>query len=95
VHLLKRFNSLPLCSKSPSKRSKADDIRVALNIAGFLRRRSPWRARQGTDYSKIEISPRDRAEPYLLSGSAGLYPAHQDAAGGRIGVLAARRHPDG
>jgi len=44
---------------------------------------------QGTDYSKIEITTEKIAPNlYLLSGSAGLDPAHQDAAGGRIGVLA-------
>jgi len=44
---------------------------------------------QGTDYSKIEIITEKIAPNlYLLSGSAGLDPAHQDAAGGRIGVLA-------
>ena len=48
---------------------------------------------QGTDYSKIEILT-DQIAPnlYMLSGSAGVDPGHQDAAGGRIGVLAG---PDG
>src|SRR5437588_7219870 len=48
---------------------------------------------QGTDYSKIDITA-DKIAPnlYMLSGSAGLDPAHEDAAGGRIGVLAG---PDG
>ncbi len=48
---------------------------------------------QGTDYSKIEILT-DKIAPnlYMLSGSAGVDPGHQDAAGGRIGVLAG---PDG
>jgi len=43
---------------------------------------------QGTDYSKIEITA-DKIAPnlYMLSGSAGLDPGHQDAAGGRVGVL--------
>jgi glyoxylase-like metal-dependent hydrolase (beta-lactamase superfamily II) len=48
---------------------------------------------QGTDYSKIEILTEKIAPNlYLLSGSAGVDPAHEDAAGGRIGVLAG---PDG
>ena len=48
---------------------------------------------QGTDYSKIEITSEKIAPNlYMLSGSAGLDPGHQDAAGGRIGVLAG---PDG
>ena len=48
---------------------------------------------QGTDYSKIEITAEKIAPNlYMLSGSAGLDPGHQDAAGGRIGVLAG---PDG
>ena len=48
---------------------------------------------QGTDYSKIEILT-DEIAPnlFMLSGSAGVDPGHQDAAGGRIGVLAG---PDG
>lgn len=48
---------------------------------------------QGRDYSKIEILT-EQISPnlYLLSGSAGADPAHEDAAGGRIGILAG---PDG
>jgi glyoxylase-like metal-dependent hydrolase (beta-lactamase superfamily II) len=48
---------------------------------------------QGTDYSKIEILTEKIAPNlFLLSGSAGVDPGHQDAAGGRIGVLTG---PDG
>jgi cyclase len=48
---------------------------------------------QGTDFSKIEILTEKIAPNlYLLSGSAGADPAHEDAAGGRIGILAG---PDG
>src|ERR1017187_9424864 len=48
---------------------------------------------QGRDYSKIEITA-EKITPnlYMLSGSAGADPSHQDAAGGRIGLLAG---PDG
>jgi len=48
---------------------------------------------QVRDYSKIEITA-EKITPnlYMLSGSAGADPSHQDAAGGRIGVLAG---PDG
>jgi cyclase len=48
---------------------------------------------QAIDFSTIEITT-DRTAPnlYMLSGSAGIDPAHEDAAGGRIGVLAG---PDG
>jgi len=47
----------------------------------------------GTDFSKIDITAEKIAPNlYMLSGSAGLDPGHQDAAGGRIGVLAG---PDG
>ena len=47
----------------------------------------------GTDYSKIEILTEKIAPNlFMLSGSAGADPGHQDAAGGRIGVLAG---PDG
>jgi glyoxylase-like metal-dependent hydrolase (beta-lactamase superfamily II) len=44
---------------------------------------------QGIDYAKIEILT-EKVAPnlYVLSGSAGADPGHQDAAGGRIGVLA-------
>ena len=54
---------------------------------------SAWAQGQGTDFSKIEILT-ERIAPnlYLLSGSAGADPAHEDAAGGRIGILAG---PDG
>jgi cyclase len=48
---------------------------------------------QALDFNKIEIIT-DQIAPnlYMLSGSAGLDPSHEDAAGGRIGVLAG---PDG
>jgi glyoxylase-like metal-dependent hydrolase (beta-lactamase superfamily II) len=48
---------------------------------------------QGIDYAKIEILA-DKVGPnlYMLSGSAGADPGHQDAAGGRIGILVG---PDG
>jgi cyclase len=48
---------------------------------------------QERDYDKIEILTEQIAPNlYLLSGSAGVDPAHEDAAGGRIGILAG---PDG
>src|SRR5438045_9192542 len=48
---------------------------------------------QGTDFSRIQILTEKLAPNlYLLSGSAGADPAHEDAAGGRIGILAG---PDG
>ena len=48
---------------------------------------------QGIDYAKIEILTEKMAPNlYMLSGSAGADPGHEDAAGGRIGVLAG---PDG
>jgi cyclase len=48
---------------------------------------------QGIDYARIEILT-EKITPnlYMLSGSAGADPGHEDAAGGRIGVLAG---PDG
>ena len=47
----------------------------------------------GIDYAKVEILTEKLAPNlYMLSGSAGADPAHEDAAGGRIGVLAG---PDG
>jgi cyclase len=54
---------------------------------------SAWAQGQGIDYAKIEILTEKIAPNlYMLSGSAGADPGHQDAAGGRIGVLAG---PDG
>ncbi len=48
---------------------------------------------QGIDYAKIEIlSEKIAPNLYMLSGSAGADPGHQDAAGGRIGILTG---PDG
>jgi cyclase len=57
---------------------------AALSVSAFA---------QAIDFSTIEITT-DRIAPnlYMLSGSAGIDPAHEDAAGGRIGVLAG---PDG
>ena len=45
------------------------------------------------DFNKVQIIT-DQMAPnlYMLSGSGGLDPSHDDAAGGRIGVLAG---PDG
>jgi glyoxylase-like metal-dependent hydrolase (beta-lactamase superfamily II) len=52
-----------------------------------------WMQGQGIDYAKIEILTEKLAPNlYMLAGSAGADPGHQDAAGGRIGVLAG---PDG
>ena len=52
-----------------------------------------WAQGPGTDFSKIDITVEKIAPNlYMLSGSAGSDPAHQDAAGGRIGVLVG---PDG
>src|SRR5215470_7326162 len=52
-----------------------------------------WAQGDGRDYSKIEIITEKIAPNlYLLSGSAGTDPNHEDAAGGRIGILAG---PDG
>ncbi len=48
---------------------------------------------QGIDYAKIEILTEKIAPNlYMLSGSGGADPGHEDAAGGRIGILAG---PDG
>jgi cyclase len=48
---------------------------------------------QVMDFAKVEIITEKLAPNlYMLSGSAGIDPSHEDAAGGRIGVLAG---PDG
>ena len=57
---------------------------------------APWSTNgsaQTMDFGKIEIIT-ERLAPnvYMLSGSSGIDPGHEDAAGGRIGVLAG---PDG
>lgn len=64
---------------------------VALAVVAFAAR--SWAQGPGTDFNKIDITTEKIAPNlYMLSGSAGSDPAHQDAAGGRIGVLAG---PDG
>ena len=48
---------------------------------------------QQMDFNKVQIiSEQLGPNVYMLTGSAGLDPSHEDAAGGRIGVLAG---PDG
>jgi len=48
---------------------------------------------EGIDYAKIEVLTQKIAPNlYMLSGSAGADPGHEDAAGGRIGMLVG---PDG
>jgi cyclase len=48
---------------------------------------------QEMDFNKVEIITEQLGpNVYMLTGSAGLDPSHEDAAGGRIGVLAG---PDG
>jgi cyclase len=48
---------------------------------------------QEMDFNKVEILTEQLGpNVYMLTGSAGLDPSHEDAAGGRIGVLAG---PDG
>ena len=62
-------------------------------LAAVVLSPSAWAQGPGTDFSKIDITTEKIAPNlYMLSGSAGTDPGHQDAAGGRIGVLAG---PDG
>jgi len=64
---------------------------LSVALAAVALSASAWA--QGPDYSKIDITAEKIAPNlYMLSGSAGLDPGHQDAAGGRIGVLVG---PDG
>ncbi len=52
-----------------------------------------WAQAPRIDYDKIEILTEKIAPNlYMLSGSSGADPGHQDAAGGRVGILAG---PDG
>src|SRR5512140_2109959 len=64
---------------------------VAVAAVALSWNASAWA--QSIDYAKIEILTEKIAPNlYMLSGSAGADPGHEDAAGGRIGVLAG---PDG
>jgi cyclase len=65
---------------------------IALPAVAWMQARTVASA-QVMDFSKVEIVT-EKLGPgaYMLSGSAGLDPSHEDAAGGRIGVLAG---PDG
>src|SRR5690349_1515056 len=70
--------------------------RVLAGLAAAAFAASAWAgsaSAQVMDFDKVEIIT-ERLGPnvYMLSGSAGLDPSHEDAAGGRIGVLAG---PDG
>jgi glyoxylase-like metal-dependent hydrolase (beta-lactamase superfamily II) len=50
---------------------------------------------QEMDFNKVEIITQQLGpNVYMLTGSSGLDPSHEDAAGGRIGVLAGRTAPD-
>ena len=64
---------------------------ILILAASVVASQSVWG--QGIDYAKIEILT-EKITPnlYMLSGSAGADPGHQDAAGGRIGILTG---PDG
>jgi glyoxylase-like metal-dependent hydrolase (beta-lactamase superfamily II) len=64
-------------------------VSVALTLAAL----ASGAQGQAIDFNAIEIRT-ERIAPnlYMLSGSAGIDPAHDDAAGGRVGVLAG---PDG
>jgi glyoxylase-like metal-dependent hydrolase (beta-lactamase superfamily II) len=63
-------------------------LAATLVVSSISRAQGP-----GIDYAKIEILTEKIAPNlYMLSGSAGADPGHEDAAGGRIGVLAG---PDG
>src|SRR5262252_10719543 len=54
---------------------------------------APAALAQTMDFAKVEIITEQLGpNVYMLSGSAGIDPSHEDAAGGRIGVLAG---PDG
>jgi glyoxylase-like metal-dependent hydrolase (beta-lactamase superfamily II) len=68
-------------------------IRAAAFFLGTASALLPVSAGAQADFTKVEIATEKIAPNlYLLSGSAGLDSNHQDAAGGRIGVLAG---PDG
>src|SRR5947209_12892176 len=65
--------------------------RAWLLLATFAIAPAAWA--QTMDFTKVEIITEQLGpNVYMLTGSAGLDPSHEDAAGGRIGVLAG---PDG
>jgi cyclase len=72
------------------RRARQSSLVVAATVAVSL---TAWAQGPGIDYAKIEILT-EQIGPnlYLLTGSAGADPGHQDAAGGRIAALAG---PDG
>jgi cyclase len=66
---------------------------AALTFATLASSASGQAWAQVMDFGKVEIITEQLApNVYMLSGSAGIDPSHEDAAGGRIGVLAG---PDG
>src|SRR5271166_2755397 len=66
--------------------ARQSSLVVAATVAVSL---NAWAQSQGMDFAKIEILTEKIAPNlYMLSGSAGADPLHEDAAGGRIGVLA-------
>ena len=70
--------------------ARQSSLAAVATVAIFL---NAWAQGQGIDYARIEIETEKIAPNlYMLSGSAGADPGHQDAAGGRIGILAG---PDG
>jgi len=72
------------------RRARQSSVLVMATAAVSL---SAWAQGPGIDYAHIEILTEKIAPNlYMLSGSAGTDPGHQDGAGGRIGVLAG---PDG
>jgi len=67
-------------------RNIADGIRLLLTAFVLAAWLGAWGQAQGIDYAKIEILTEKIAPNlYMLSGSGGADPGHQDAAGGRIG----------
>jgi glyoxylase-like metal-dependent hydrolase (beta-lactamase superfamily II) len=69
-------------------------MKSALPLAGLISLAlAAGASAQVMDFSKVEVITEQLApNVYMLSGSSGLDPSHEDAAGGRIGVLAG---PDG
>jgi glyoxylase-like metal-dependent hydrolase (beta-lactamase superfamily II) len=78
------------CRNQKGERAmKSAWLLVGLTSAAFAT--GAWA--QEMDFNKVEIITQQLApNVYMLTGSSGLDPSHEDAAGGRIGVLAG---PDG
>ena len=75
------------------KKGERNEIHMADRGAEFDGSWQPAPFTQEMDFAKVEIVTQQLGpNVYMLTGTSGLDPSHEDAAGGRVGVLAG---PDG